>query len=65
MEHYVPYARSDVGSSQVESVVEWLGVHELLARMRQLPPESEFPMTAWTESSGPMPSANISMMNLR
>ena len=42
MEHYVPYARSDVGSSQVESVVEWLGVHELLARMRQLPPESEF-----------------------
>ena len=22
-------------------------------------------MTAWTESSGPMPSANISMMNLR
>ena len=44
MEHYVPYARSDVGSSQVESVVEWLGVHELLARMRQLPPESEFPI---------------------
>lgn len=42
MEHYVPYARSDVGSSQVESVVEWLGVNALLARMRQLPPESEF-----------------------
>ncbi|MEY8232963.1 hypothetical protein AALA82_15250 [Oscillospiraceae bacterium 50-16] len=42
MEHYVPYARSDVGSSQVESIVEWLGVNELLARMRQLPPESEF-----------------------
>ena len=42
MEHYVPYARSDVGSSRVESVVEWLGVHELLAKMRQLPPKSEF-----------------------
>ena len=42
MEHYVPYARSDVGSSRVESVVEWLGVNELLVKMRQLPPESEF-----------------------
>ena len=42
MEHYVPYARSDVGSSQVESIVEWLGVNELLAKMRQLPPENEF-----------------------
>ena len=42
MEHYVPYARSDVGSSQVESVVEWLGVNELLEKMRQLPPEQEF-----------------------
>ena len=42
MEHYVPYARSDIGSSQVESIVEWLGVHELLAGMRQLPPENEF-----------------------
>ena len=37
MEHYVPYARSDVGSSRVESVVGWL-----LVKMRQLPPESEF-----------------------
>ena len=44
MEHYVPYARSDVGSSQAESIVEWLGVNELLARMRQLPPENEFPI---------------------
>ena len=44
MEHYAPYARSDVGSSQVESIVEWLGVKELLARMRQLPPENEFPI---------------------
>ena len=42
MEHYVPYARSDVGSDQVESIVEWLGVNELLTKMRQLPPESEF-----------------------
>ena len=42
MEHYVPYARSDVGNSQVESIVEWLGVNELLAKMRQLPPKSEF-----------------------
>lgn len=42
MEHYVPYARSDVGSSQVESIVEWLGVNELLAKMRQLPPKSDF-----------------------
>ena len=44
MEHYVPYARSDVGNSQVESIVEWLGVNELLTRMCQLPPESEFPI---------------------
>ena len=42
MEHYAPYARSDVGSSQVESLVEWLGANELLAKMRQLPPASEF-----------------------
>ncbi len=42
MDHYVPYARSDVGNSQVESVVEWLGVNELLEKMRQLPPEQEF-----------------------
>lgn len=42
MEHYVPYARSDIGSSQEESIVEWLEVNELLAKMRQLPPKSEF-----------------------
>lgn len=42
MEHYVPYARSDIGNTQVESIVEWLGVNELLAKVRQLPPESEF-----------------------
>ena len=42
MEHYVPNACSDVGNSQVESIVEWLGVNELLVGMRQLPPESEF-----------------------
>ena len=41
MEHYVPYARPDVGNSQVESVVEWLGVNELLVKMRQLPPENQ------------------------
>ena len=42
MEHYVPYARSDIDNTQVESIVEWLGVNELLAKVRQLPPESEF-----------------------
>lgn len=42
MKHYVPYARSDIGNTQVESIVEWLGVNELLAKVRQLPPESEF-----------------------
>ena len=26
----------------MESIVEWLGVKELLAKMRQLPPKSEF-----------------------
>lgn len=42
MEHYIPYARSDVGSSQVEALVEWLGVNRLLAKVCQLPPETEF-----------------------
>lgn len=40
--HYIPYARSDMGSSQVEAVVKWLGVNELLAVLRTLPPEKEF-----------------------
>lgn len=42
VKHYIPYAQSDVGSPQVEAVVEWLGVNELLAVLRQLPPEKEF-----------------------
>ena len=42
MKHYIPYARSDVGSPQVEAVVEWLGVNELLTVLRTLPPEKEF-----------------------
>lgn len=42
--HYIPYARSDMGSSQVEAVVKWLGVNELLAVLRTLPPEKEFPL---------------------
>ena len=42
VKHYIPYARSDVGSPQVEAVVEWLGVNELLAVLRTLPPEKEF-----------------------
>lgn len=44
VKHYIPYARSDVGSPQVEAVVEWLGVNELLAVLRTLPPEKEFPI---------------------
>lgn len=44
MNHYVPYARTDIGNSQVEAVVEWLGVNELLAVLRMLPPEKEFPL---------------------
>ena len=42
--HYIPYARSDMGSSQVDAVVKWLGVNELLAVLRTLPPEKEFPL---------------------
>ena len=42
VKHYIPYARSDVGSPQVEAVVEWLGVNELLTVLRTLPPEKEF-----------------------
>lgn len=42
MEHHVPYARSDVISSQMEELVEWLGVNRLLAMTRLLPPETEF-----------------------
>lgn len=44
MNHYVPYARTDIGNSQVEAVVKWLGVNELLAVLRMLPPEKEFPL---------------------
>lgn len=44
MNHYVPYARTDIGGSQVEAVVEWLGVNELLAVLRTLPPEKELPL---------------------
>lgn len=42
MVHNIPYARTDTSTSQVEAVVEWLGVNELLAVLRQLPPEKEF-----------------------
>lgn len=42
MVHNIPYARSDTCVSQVEAVVEWLGVNELLTVLRQLPPEKEF-----------------------
>lgn len=44
VKHYIPYACSDVGSLQVEAVVEWLGVNELLTVLRTLPPEKEFPI---------------------
>lgn len=44
MSHYVPYARTDTGNSQVEAVVKWLGVNELLEVLRMLPPEKEFPL---------------------
>lgn len=42
MEHYIPYARSDASSSQVDALVEWLGVNRLLGMVNQLPPETEF-----------------------
>ena len=42
MEHHIPYARSDVGSSQIEALVEWLRVNRLLEIVGQLPPETEF-----------------------
>ena len=44
MSHYVPYARTDIGRTQVAAVVEWLGINELLAMLRTLPPEKEFPL---------------------
>lgn len=44
MVHNIPYARTDTGASQVEAVVEWLGVNELLTVLRLLPPEKEFPL---------------------
>lgn len=44
MTHYIPYARSDMGSPQVEAVVKWLGVNELLVVLRTFPPEKEFPI---------------------
>lgn len=42
MAHHVPYARSDVSSSQVDALVEWLGVNKLLEVAKQLPSETEF-----------------------
>lgn len=42
MKNCIPYARSDVSISQVKSIVEWLGVDKLLAKVRQLSPETEF-----------------------
>ena len=42
MEHHIPYARSDIGGSQTESLIEWLGVDRLLERAKQIPPEKEF-----------------------
>lgn len=44
MVHNIPYVRTDMGASQVEAVVEWLGVNELLTVLRMLPPEKEFPL---------------------
>jgi len=42
MANHVPYARSDVGSSRVDSLVEWLGVNNLLEVAKLLPSETEF-----------------------
>ena len=42
MRHCVPYARTDIGSSKIEDVVEWLGVNELLTKLQLLPPDKEF-----------------------
>lgn len=44
MAHNIPYARTDTGASQVDAIVEWLGVNELLTVLRMLPPEKEFPL---------------------
>lgn len=33
MKNCIPYARSDVSISQVKSIVEWLGVDKLLAKV--------------------------------
>lgn len=42
MEHYIPYAQSATSRSQVDTLVEWLGVNRLLGMVNQLPPETEF-----------------------
>lgn len=42
MKQYIPYASSDVGSNQVEAVIKWLGINELLKTLRKLPPGQEF-----------------------
>ena len=44
MSHYIPYIRSDVRSNDVEAVVGWLKVNELLCKLEKLPPEKEFPI---------------------
>lgn len=44
MVHNIPYVRTDTGASQVDAIVEWLGVNELLTVLRMLPPEKEFPL---------------------
>ncbi len=42
MNHYMPYARSDITISQVDETVDWTGVSRLLNELRNLPPKQEF-----------------------
>ncbi len=44
MTHTVPYARSGQQTPQVEAVVRWTGVDDLLAGLKALPPDKEFPI---------------------
>lgn len=44
MRHYIPYFRSDGDNPQVESVMHWLKINELLEVLQTLPPENEFPL---------------------
>ena len=42
MKRCIPYARTDAGNKQVQDVVKWLGVDELLDKLGRLSPDKGF-----------------------